>query len=89
MNMASTRDHSLKVVKTRRCLDIRKFSFAHRIVNIWNGLDESIIVCDSINGFKNRIDKCLHGWGFIWAFYKASFPLYIINENASSNLPAV
>ena len=45
------------MVKPRCRLDIRKFSFAHRIVDIWNGLDESIIACDSINGFKNSIDK--------------------------------
>jgi len=46
-------------------LDIRKFSFAHRIIDVWNSLDESIIACDSINGFKNRIHKFLHGRGFI------------------------
>ena len=62
LNMTSTRGHSLKVVKPRCHLDIMKFSFARHIFNIWNGLDESIIACDSFNGFKNRIDKCLRGF---------------------------
>ena len=52
--MASTRGHSSKVVKPRCRLDTRTFSFAHRVVDSWNGLDESIIACDLIKGLKNR-----------------------------------
>ena len=53
-----------KTIIKRGCRsDIGKFSFAHLIVNIRNSLDESIIACDSINGFKNRIDKVLHRRG--------------------------
>ena len=56
----------LKYLLKPRCrLDIRKFLFAHRVIDILNSLDESIIACDSINGFKNRIDKFLYGRGFI------------------------
>ena len=62
---APTRGHMLKLVKPRCHLDVRKFSFAHRVVDIWNSLDNSIIACNSINGFKNRIDKFLNGRGFI------------------------
>jgi ribonuclease P/MRP protein subunit RPP40 len=65
LNTAPTRGHSLKLIKPRCRLDIRKYSFAHRIIDIWNSLDESIIACDSINGFKGRIDKFLYGRGFI------------------------
>ena len=53
------------MVKPRCGLDIRRVSFAHHIVDIWNGLDESITACDSSDGFKNRIDTLLHGPGFI------------------------
>jgi len=52
LNQAHTRGHSLKLIKPRCRLDIRKFSFAHRIIDVWNSLDESIIACDSINGLK-------------------------------------
>jgi len=65
VNTAPTRGHCLKLIKPRCHLDIRKYSFAHRIVDIWNSLDEDIIACDSINGFKGKIDRFLYGRGFI------------------------
>ena len=57
LSRAHTRGHSLKLIKPRCRLDIRKFSFAHRVIEIWNSLDDSIIACDSINGFKIKINK--------------------------------
>jgi len=39
LSQAHTRGHSLKLVKPRCRLDIRKFSFAHRIINICSSLD--------------------------------------------------
>ena len=65
LNSAPTRGHSLKLVKPRCRLDVRKFSFAHRVIDLWNSLDDNIIACDSLNSFKNRIDKFLIGRGFI------------------------
>ena len=55
----------MKLIKPRCHLDIRKYSFAHRIVDTWNSLDDNIIACDSINGFKGKIDRFLYGRGFI------------------------
>ena len=52
-------------MKPRRHLDVRNLSFAHRIVDIWNSLDEDIVACDTINGFKNRIDLFVKGRGFM------------------------
>ena len=65
LNTAPTRGHSLKLVKPGCRLDVRKYSFAHRVIDIWNILDDNTIACDSLNGFKNRIDKFLIGRGFI------------------------
>ena len=48
---APTRGHTLKLVKPRCHLDIRKCSLAHRVIDTWNSLDESTIACNSINGF--------------------------------------
>jgi len=62
---APIRGHSLKLVKPRCRLDVRKYSFAHRVVDVWNSLDENVIAIDSLNGFKNRLDNCLNGRGFI------------------------
>jgi hypothetical protein len=65
LNNLPTRGHSLKLVKPRCRLDVRKFSFAHRVVEVWNSLDELTVACDSTNSFKNRLDKFLYGRGFI------------------------
>ena len=65
LNNTPTRGHSLKLFKPSCHLDVRKFSFAHRIVDLWNSLEETVIACDSTNSFKNRIDKFLYGRGFV------------------------
>ena len=49
---APSRGHTLKLVKRICHLDIRKFSFAHRLIDTWNSLDESIIACNSINDLR-------------------------------------
>jgi len=28
-------------------LNVRKYSFAHRVIDIWNSLEESTIACDT------------------------------------------
>jgi len=50
-----TRGHSLKLANNRYHYDLRKFSFAPRIVNVWNSLQE--ISADKTNTFKRRLDK--------------------------------
>jgi len=54
LNIAPTGGHSLKLIEPRCHSDVRKYSFARRVIDIWNSLDESTIACDSINGFKGR-----------------------------------
>jgi len=65
LSTAPTRGHYLKLVKPTCKLDVRKLSFSHRVIEIWNSLDDTIVACDSINSFKNRIDTFLYGRGFI------------------------
>jgi len=38
-----TRGHSLKLVNNGYHYDLRKFSFAPRIINVWNSLPERVI----------------------------------------------
>jgi len=52
-----TRGHSLKLVKSRSNIDIRKNFFSQRVVNGWNSLPEIVVEAESVNGFKNRYDK--------------------------------
>ena len=43
----------------RRChYDLRKYSFTVlRVTNAWNSLAESVILADTIDTFKNQLDK--------------------------------
>ena len=50
-----TRGHSLKLANNH--YDLRKFSFAPRIVNVWNSLPEIVISADTTDIFKRRLDK--------------------------------
>ena len=53
----STRGHSLKLKKQRHRLDIRKYFFTNRVVEIWNSLPESVVTSKTLNTFKNRMDR--------------------------------
>src|SRR5882757_7759717 len=52
-----TRGHNCRRVKQRTNLDIRKYFFSQRVVNMWNSLPQTAIDADSVNLFKNRLDK--------------------------------
>jgi len=55
-----TRRHSLKLVNNRYHYDLRKFSFAPKIVTVWNSLPEivGLISADTTaDTFKRRLDK--------------------------------
>ena len=53
----NTRGNSMKLMKYHCTKDIRKHSFTQRIVQIWNSLPNHIIEAQTINQFKNRLDK--------------------------------
>ena len=54
-----TRGHNFTLVKKHSRLDVRKFSFSQRTINVWNKLSEECVHASSVNMFKNRIDKYL------------------------------
>ena len=60
LSTAPTRGHSLRLVKPRCRLDVRKFSFAHREVEMWNSLDDRTVACDSIRSFKKTLYKFVY-----------------------------
>ena len=51
-----TRGLNFTLVKKQSRLDIRKFSFSQRTINVWNTLSECVR-SSSVNMFKNKIDK--------------------------------
>ena len=54
-----TRGHNLTLVKKQSRLDVRKFSFSQRTINVWNKLSTECVHASSVNMFKNKIDIIL------------------------------
>ena len=45
-------------------LDVRKYSFSQRTINVWNNLSTDCVQASSVNMFKNKIDKYLVKAGY-------------------------
>ena len=52
-----TRGHKLRLVKVRSRLEIRRNFFSQRVVNSWNELPDIVVEAETVNSFKNRLDK--------------------------------
>ena len=50
-----TRGHSAKLVVKKSRINVRKFFFANRVVNQWNGLTEGQIASRSFDAFKRNL----------------------------------
>jgi hypothetical protein len=56
-NYIYTRGHKFKLRKLKCKLDVRKYSFSLRVVNIWNNLPSNVVNAKSIDSFKNEINS--------------------------------
>ena len=54
-----TRGHNYTLVKKQSRLNVRKFSFSQRTINVWKYLSTDCVHASSVNRFKNKIDKYL------------------------------
>jgi len=52
----ATRGNDLRIFKTRFKCDMRKFYFTNRVVDGWNSLPNWIVMTNSTNTFKRRLD---------------------------------
>ena len=52
-----TRGHRWKLQKPRARTFTRRNAFSTRIVNDWNSLPPSVVAAETVNTFKNRLDK--------------------------------
>ena len=59
-----TRGHNYTLVKKQSRLDVRKYSFSQRTINVWNKLTTDCVHAGSVNMFKNKIDKYLAKAGY-------------------------
>jgi len=52
-----TRGNKFTLQKFNFHYNITKYSFVSQVVNIWNSLPDHVVEADSLNAFKNRLDK--------------------------------
>ena len=66
MESKVTRGHNFTLVKKQSRLDVRKFSFSQRTINVWNKLSTECVHAStcSVNMFKKRIYKYLVKAGY-------------------------
>lgn len=57
---ARTRGHSKKLAKRYSRLNVRKHSFAMRVVDSWNSLPDWVVEARDLNEFKTMLDKHWH-----------------------------
>jgi len=57
------RGRSMKLLKQRASLDVRKFFFSQRVVKEWNLLLQDVVDATSVNQLKNRLDKFWQRYG--------------------------
>jgi hypothetical protein len=58
-NSARTRSNGVKLRCKQVQLDCTKFFFTNDVVREWNKLPPSVVQCDTINSFKNKLDQHL------------------------------
>jgi len=56
-DLTTTRINDFKLNKICAKYDLRKYFFTNRVVNIWNSLPNYVIMAESANSFKSRLDK--------------------------------
>ena len=59
-----TRGHNYTQVKKQSRLDVSKYSFSQRTINVWNQLSTDCLHASSVNMFKNKIGKYLAKAGY-------------------------
>ena len=59
-----TRGRKAALVKEQCRLDMRKYSFSQRVINVWNKLPNDCVNASSVNIFQNRIERYLIRVGY-------------------------
>jgi len=59
-NVYDTRGHCFKLATSQSRLEVRCNFFSQRVIPQWNKLSAHVVTADTVNTFKNRLDK---EWG--------------------------
>ncbi len=57
---SETRRKSKKLKKSACRRDVKKYSFPHRCITTWNGLDEGTVCAKTIHEFKAKLEMGQH-----------------------------
>ena len=52
-----TRGHKFKLIKGSCKLNLRKYYFTNRLINLWNDLPEIVVMSNRLFEFKKRLDN--------------------------------
>ena len=52
-----TRGHNYTLVKKQSRLDVRKFSFSQRTINVWNNLSTDCVHASSVNNYVQEQNR--------------------------------
>ncbi len=53
------RGHFFKLRKDQSRLDLRKFTFSQRVVNVWNFLTADVVTASTVGAFQNQLEAHL------------------------------
>ena len=67
LNVRKTRGHGRKLKAATSRRDIKKYSFPHRSIEAWNGLEKEVVRARNIHIFKEKLDKYSYGDGTVRA----------------------
>ena len=70
-NRDHTRGHKYKLYKRSFSHDVRKYFFTYRVISQWNNLSNHIVSAETVNEFKNRLDKF---WSYGGLMYDEELP---------------
>ena len=84
-----TRGHNYTLVKKQSRLDVRKYSFSQRTINVWNNLSTDCVQASSVNMFKNKIDKYLVKAGYTYSVLPSKGHFSAVNGQSKGHFSAM
>ena len=57
INSDNTRGHNHMIFKKRAHLNVKKYSFTFRVVDLWNGLPPYVVSAKTVRAFEGKLDK--------------------------------